>query len=152
VTLSPRAALFIAPTLIVTAGAIFLSRHVDISPVAPDRVSAAGPDNMLEPLLIDSDAARIIYEKQTVALDLLCGRCSLEEAADRFYQLSKSFPGSLDRLHSMWPGRTDRERAMFQALSYARSLVRRDPQRLGEAMVRIDSEAKAQLNSSVPLN
>jgi hypothetical protein len=136
----------------VTAGAILLSRHATVSPVAPDRISAAGPDNMLEPMFLDNDVARLAYEKQAVALDLLCGRCTLDEAADEFYNLSLPVPGSLDRLRTMWPGRTDHERAMVQVLSFARSLARREPERFGEAIARIESQANSTLSSVTPLH
>jgi hypothetical protein len=152
VTLSPRAALFIAPTLIVTAGAIVLSREATVSPVAPDHVSTGGPSNMLEPMFLENDVARLTYQKQTVALDLLCGRCTLDQAADAFYQLTLPVAESLDRLRTMWPGRTDHERSIVQVLSYSRMLTRREHERFGEPMTRIESEAKALLGTSAPLH
>lgn len=147
--LSPRAAIFIAPALIVTAGAILLSRHADQSPVLTGHGTGPGPNNMLDPSAADSDSARLICQKQAIALDLLCGRCLLDEAADRFVEASQAHPAALDRLRGAWPGRTDRERAMAQAISFARTLSRSEPERFREAMTRIEADAKAMLGDNI---
>jgi hypothetical protein len=149
VTLSPRAALLIAPALIVTAGAVLLGRDADQAPLFTGWANNSGPDNMLDPSVADQDSARMICQKQAVALDLLCGRCRLEDAADRIVEISESFPQGLDRLRVAWPGRTDRERAIVQAVSFARSLTRREPDRFSEALGRIEKEARVLLGNDI---
>jgi hypothetical protein len=152
VPLSPRAALLIAPALIVTAGAVLLSRHADQSPFFTGHGSDAGPDNMIDPSVADHDSARLTYQKQSVAFELLSGRCKLDEAADQIVQISESTPQGLDRLRAVWPGRTDLERAMAQVVAVARSLSRHEPDRFGEPMASIEAEAKALLGSSTLLH
>lgn len=147
-TLSPRAALFIAPALIVTAGAVLLSRHADQSPLLTGHGTESGPDNMLDPSVAYDESARATYQKQAVALDLLYGRCKLDEAADRFIEISRSFEQEFDRLRMVWPERSDRELAILQTVLFARSLSRSEPERFGDAMTRIDEDAKSLLGSS----
>ena len=75
----------------------------------------------------------------------------MEQTADRFRTLSQSTRAADEDLKSVWHGRTEWECAVLQAVAYARSLSRSDPDRFDGTMIEIDAEAAALLESDTPL-
>ena len=139
---SPRALFLALPALMVVVGAVLMARSPEWAMID----SSSSPDDYGSEISIgltpvDESRMDIIHQKQLIARDLLNDRVPLSEAADRFLALNQSSSEALANLRFGWQGRTDWECALRQAMAFARSLSRKDPERWVNAMARIDSEA-----------
>jgi hypothetical protein len=109
-----------------------------------DRQDTASPEMETMLWLSPGDEERMhrVALKQETVLDMLDGRLTVAEAADRFLEVSSSHPESLEHLR-LSPGENDEEKALSQLVTFARVQASRRPQRYEAALARVEQAAKS---------
>ena len=137
-----RAVLAWSPAVIVLLGILLLSRNGETSKAEDDRNSSVD-----EPIIglstADQDRVHRIALKQETAIDMLDGRFTVEEATQRFLEISASDPECLDHLRRSARGATDDDKAFNQLMMFARIQARSDPQRFRAALDRAEQVAQS---------
>ena len=149
--LSSRALLLAFPALMVVGGALLVARNPEWPPVqGSTNRDQSDFEIAIDVSVDDENRMQIISQKQKIAIELLNNRCTLVEAASRFLDLNLQSPEATENLRFAWEG-TDWERSLCQAVAFARSLSRRDPERFDREMHRIDDEASSLVQSESSL-
>ena len=140
---SPRALLGVAPALLVVAGSFALSQHHGRDPAVAQTAAQLNHGETIEyPTARDEDRMHRVALKQETVEDLMDGRLTLAEAVERFETWS-SAPDSLANLRASLRGRSDRERAANQVLSFVRVRASQEPARFQAALARVEADVTA---------
>jgi uncharacterized protein YlaI len=144
VIISPRVLIGAAPALVVVAGSFLLSRVYVHDQERTAKSAAITNEPVSQPTAADEECQHRLAIKLECTDDLLSGRITFEEAVARF----ESLIGVQEEEFDPTSSGSKHQRAIAQALSFARNQARYEAERFQAMLSRIEAEAATLLPAS----